>query len=623
MASFEHSFPFSAVAGQERVKRALLLCAVNPAIGGVLLSGQKGTAKSTLARGLARLLGDVPFVELPLNVTEDRLVGSLDLETAVREGRRSPQTGLLCAADGGFLYADEVNLLPEHIVNDLLEVSASGINRVEREGISFAHPARFVLIGSMNPEEGTLRSQFLDRFGLYVTAEGERDEGLRCEIIRRRLAYEREPASFCAQWRVQDEALAARLRDARERLHSVVLDESLLHFAAGLAAEGCCAGHRAELTLCETARAAATLDGRSAVSEEDLREAALYALPHRLREPVRLDGDQTDPTPLSEQELQQTDATAPQAEETGWSGEKSLEPDASPDSDCEQKTDEENSSQVCQMIEPQAPFALHFAEPRGFRGGGTGKRLKTRSATSRGRYVRYRMPSGPVRDIALDATLRAAAMHEREPDSALLVTVRDGDLREKVRERRTGLTILFLVDASGSMGARRRMGAVKGAVLSMLGDAYRKRDAVGIAAFRNEGTAVVLPFTRSVDLAEKHLRSLTTGGRTPLADGICSAYELLRAARIREPGSAQLLVLVTDGRANVSRADPFAEALKMAERAAAEPVQTLVLDTESGFARFGMAKKLAEALQGDWLPLNTVSKSEIEQGVRAFMERTN
>lgn len=618
MGRFDHSFPFAAVAGQDRVKEALLLCAVNPAVGGVLLAGEKGTAKSTMVRGLAALIDGAPFVELPLNITEDRLVGTIDLESALRRGERSPEHGLLKAADGGFIYVDEVNLLSEHIVNILLEVSSTGENIVEREGISFRHPARFVLVGSMNPEEGRLRSHFVDRFGLYVPTEGEQDPEVRCTIIRRRLEYERDPMGFEDAWAKETEKLREAINSAREILPRVAVSEKARRFAADLAREGGCAGHRAELTLCEAARALAAMEGRLEAAEADIRAAAPYALPHRLREAIQMEDPSSEPEreeqPL-EDEQERAD-TAPPAET----------PPGEPEGPSEElggllEQNMEAAPEQWEDIQPTEQTVTLKPLERGAKApAGTGKRLKVRSHSSRGRYIRAALPKGKAQDLAFDATLRAAAAHPRE-DNGLMVTVCRDDLREKVREQRTGATILFLVDASGSMGAKRRMGVVKGAVLSLLSDAYEKRDTVGIIAFRNGGADVLLPLTRSVDLAEKYLRDLKTGGKTPLAHGLTTAYDLLKTDRIKHPGSLQYLVVVSDGRVNVPlwEGPPMEDALKAASRLRAEGVQSLVLDPEEGFMQFGMAKSLADALGGTYIKLQLRSGSEVGQTVRELL----
>ena len=310
MGRFDHCYPFSAVVGQETVKQALMLCAVNPAIGGVLLAGEKGTAKSTLVRGLAELLESAPFVELPLNTTEDRLVGSVDFEAALKKGLLQPEGGLLQQVNGGFLYVDEVNLLSEHMVNILLEVSATGENIVEREGISFRHRCRFVLVGSMNPEEGRLRPHFADRFGLYVPTSGERDSQARCEIIRRRLEYERNPLAFEQEWEEETLRLKTKLAQARQLLAQVQLPDRQRTFAAQLAAQGGCAGHRAELAICEAARARAALEGRLTVTGADIQAVAPLALAHRLREAISIPEPPEETTGGQQEEAEQEPSPA-------------------------------------------------------------------------------------------------------------------------------------------------------------------------------------------------------------------------------------------------------------------------------------------------------------------------
>ncbi len=606
-----YNYPFAAAPGQEKLKQALILCAVNPAIGGVLVAGEKGTGKSTLARGLRELLGDSPFVDLPLNITEDRLVGALDTEQTLKQGKPVFQPGLLQKAHGGILYADEVNLLPEQIVNILLQVSASGVNHVEREGISLSHPAKFVLIGTMNPEEGPLRPGFLDRFGLYVEVHGEKRPGVRCEIMAQRLAYEQNPDAFHRQWQEKTDALAQKIQKARHLLSYVNLPDDCARFAAELSQEGCCEGHRPELVLCRTAMALASWEDRNQVTQADIRNAAEFVLPHRIREPLELSQQ-----PMPEHEApKEADSIPPETLPEDLPGEL-----APVDSSQTQEMEEQNPNSV-EAIEPMEDSVnLQILEQKHMASLGSGKRLKVRSNSDRGRYVRYRLPRGKTSDLAVDATLRAAVLSGRNSPDRPGILVKPEDFRQKIREQRTGAVILFLVDASGSMGARKRMGAVKGAVLSILQDAYQKRDTVGIVAFRGQEARVLLPFTRSVDLAQKQLRVLPTGGKTPLAEGLRTAGNLLRANAVKQKQAAQLLILVSDGRANAGRGeDPFQEALDMAHTLSAEPFASVVLDTEQGYARFGMAKKIAEALGAEYCPLNQISQQEIQAQVGRYL----
>lgn len=616
MGRFDHCYPFSAVVGQETVKQALMLCAVNPAIGGVLLAGEKGTAKSTLVRGLAELLESAPFVELPLNTTEDRLVGSVDFEAALKKGLLQPEGGLLQQVNGGFLYVDEVNLLSEHIVNILLEVSSTGENIVEREGISFRHRCRFVLVGSMNPEEGRLRPHFADRFGLYVPTSGERDSQARCEIIRRRLEYERNPLAFEQEWEEETLRLKTKLAQARQLLAQVQLPDRQRTFAAQLAAQGGCAGHRAELAICEAARARAALEGRLTVTGADIQAVAPLALAHRLREAISIPEPPEETAGGQQEEAEQEPSPAlPDMEPSEPT--QDVQPSEPPSAPAPTAAGQERWEDI-QPIRQEITLAEPNKKER--MPAGTGKRLKVRSHSSRGRYIRATLPKQRTEDLAFDATLRAAAAHPKG-DSALMVSVREDDIRVKVREQRTGATILFLVDASGSMGAMRRMGIVKGAVLSLLSDAYEKRDTVGIIAFAKDKAETLLPLTRSVDLAQKCLRKLHTGGKTPLAHGLQAAYQMLKTDRLRNPGAQQYLVIVSDGKTNVplysgSAAD---DAQNAAKRLRAEPIQALVLDPEEGFMQFGMAKKLAQTLDAEYIPLKIRSGQVLGDTVRAFL----
>lgn len=630
MGRFDKSFPFTAVAGQERLKEALLLCAINPKIGGVLICGEKGTAKSTLARGLNQLLGNSAVVELPLNSTEDRLVGSIDLEDTLLKGKPQFQPGILWNVNGGVLYADEVNLLPERIVNILLEVSSSGINYVEREGISLSHPSSFVLIGSMNPEEGALRSAFLDRFGLYVETHGETDVATRCEIMRRRIEYEQNPTDFCNRWVDETEKLSAKLRSAQKRLKQVCLPTECAEYASRLSAAGFCQGHRAELTLCQTGMAIAAWNGRCEVTVEDIQKAAAFALPHRLHEPLELfhETAATQSQESSSNSQTSPESMAPKDQEEQVSFEESS--DGVTEDSVDITSDIMEDSQEIQPL--NSTVSLQIVDRKNLTALGSGKRLKVRSNMNKGRYVRYGFAKGTPKDIAVDATLRAAVLSGRNcfmPQTEfsdtncprpLRIHVKKEDFREKIREQRTGAIILFVVDASGSMGAKKRMGAVKGAVLAMLNDAYQKRDTVGIVVFRGTKAEVLLPFTRSVDLAQKCLRTLTTGGSTPLSAGLKKAGSLLQANLVKDKHAAQLMVLVSDGRANYAPVGtPFEEALRVAQELSALPFASLVLDTEQGFAKFGMAKKIADSLHGEYCPLSSISQQEIVAHIGKYL----
>ena len=642
-------FPFAAIVGQEDLKLALLLNAVNPAIGGVLIRGEKGTAKSTAARGLAALLppirvvagcpfncdpdapwpecphcstlderpvaeAPVPFVDLPLGATEDRVLGTLDFERALREGRRAFEPGLLAAAHRGVLYVDEVNLLADHLVDVLLDAAAMGVNTVQREGVAVTHPARFILIGTMNPEEGDLRPQLLDRFGLMVEVKGPQDPQLRAEVVRRRIAFEQDPAAFAARWAEEQAALRARVVEARRRLPRVALDEAMLALVTLLCSRFQVDGLRADITLHKAARTLAAWEGRDRVTADDVQRAALLVLPHRRRrqpfEEPGLDPNQVEET-VREWEADHDPGNA-RAEEGGRSGEGSADP-AEPD----HTPGPGGREEVFAAPPPQAVRPVRVrpesSRPRAARG----RRNPTPTAGRRGRYVRA-LPDPAPSDLALDATVRAAV--RRAGASGTTPAVTPADFHRKERVGRVGTLILFAVDASGSVGARRRMEAVKGAVLSLLLDAYRQRDRVSVVAFRGARADLLLPPTDSVDVARRHLHALPTGGRTPLAHALLLARETFRRARRSDPDLLSLLVLLTDGRANVplpgTEGDPWEQALEAATALAGDGVPALVLDVEEGFVRVGRARHLAEALGADCLSLEELSAETLTLTVR-------
>ena len=616
-------FPFVAVIGQDKVKRALILNAVNPRIGGVLISGEKGTAKSTLVRGLADVTDGMEVVDLPLNITEDRLIGTIDIEAAIARGRKYFEPGLLQKADGNILYIDEVNLLSEHIANCLLETAASGVNIVEREGISHRHAARFILVGTMNPEEGLMRPQLLDRFGLYTEVHGETDGRNRAEIIRRRLEYERSPDAYRRRWHEESRALAERIRQAKDLLPQVQASGAALSLAAAVSRQAGCAGHRAEIIIIETARAIAAFDTRREITEEDIREAAGYALRHRMREPVPARENNVEQEP--EQPADMRDEEVSPHPESPESTTQNLNYHNTGEINTPHDYPDSGQIERERLEEPSGVFDIRIADVQFndiHRPRGSGKRARVKSGSRQGRYIRYRFPGGKTSDLAFDATLRAAAPFQnvrREPGLALVI--RPPDIREKVKEKHTGCVVLFVVDASGSMGARRRMGAVKGAVLSLLGDIYRKRDRVGLIAFRKDGARTLLGITRSIELAHKCLKELPTGGRTPLAAGLVKAYELFKITKVKEPDMLPYLVLVSDGKANVSLngGNAVEDAVRVAERIRHEGINCMVLDTEDGYIRLGIAGKIAEVLNAGYVKMDDISARKITSNVRQLI----
>ncbi|EGW19673.1 putative cobaltochelatase [Methylobacter tundripaludum] len=625
------TFPFSAIVEQTQLKTALLLCAVDPSLGGVLIRGDKGTAKSTAARALTDILpliervdgcafncapgapykycetcntehataqaDSVPFVTLPLGATEDRVIGTLDLEQALKGGQRVFKPGLLAAAHRGILYIDEVNLLPDHLVDVLLDAAAMGVNAVQREGLSVSHPARFTLIGTMNLEEGDLRPQLLDRFGLMVEVTAPRDKVLRSEVVRRRIAFEANPTAYAAAWMAKQQTLRHQLATAQLLLPKVTLDDALLDLISHLCCEFEVASLRADIVMHKAARALAALEGRSQVTPEDVRGAAELVLPHRRRrkpfEQPGLDKDQLDE--LMQQALQPPD-------------------EGESDADTEQENNQDNGeSQDQQQVFATASagnvrrievdtVANRYA---------SGKRSTAQDAP-RGRVVRVVQDQNPS-SLAVGATLRSAALRGADD-----FQVTKSDLHQQVRVGKNANLILFVVDASGSMAAQRRMEVVKGAVLSLLTDAYQQRDEVAVISFRGESAQLMLSPTRSVDLAEQNLRELPTGGRTPLPHALSVALETLEKTSM-----PPLLVLLTDGKANVALTDgndPWQESLRFAELLAERSVPALVLDTETGYLRLGRARQLAQALGAECLTLEELSAENLALTVRGCIK---
>jgi magnesium chelatase subunit D len=761
-------FPFSAIVGMDELRLALVLNAVSPGIGGVLVRGEKGTAKSTMVRALAAVLPDVDvvvgcrfscdpgapdpecpdgpheavtvpahqpaapddsrqslirsarqptspddprqslirpahqpaahhdagsgavsrparLVELPVGASEDRLVGALDIERALTEGVKAYEPGLLAAAHRGVLYVDEVNLLHDHLVDLLLDAAALGTCYVEREGVSVRHAARFLLVGTMNPEEGELRPQLLDRFGLTVEAAAPRDARTRAEVVRRRLSYDADPAGFAGRWQPAEDELAHRIVAAQRLLPRVILPDAVLRQVASVCAAFDVDGMRADLVTARAAVAHAAWRGRLEVTADDVRTAARLALPHRRR---RQPFDAPD---LDEEQLEEAlagggargapppgaphlpgdpgETAGPEAPPSPGAGQNSGEPEPDPEdrgpgggqpspgdpppatsraSEAHAGNGHDDSAgnrasprrAPAETAAPGSAFRVKRLEIPGTGTGAAGRRSRAR--TDAGRVTGALVPRGRLSGLHLAATVAAAAPHQvsrgrRAPDPLLL---RRGDLREARREGRESNLVLFVVDASGSMAARARMGAVKGAVLSLLLDAYQRRDKVGMITFRGGGAQLLLPPTASVEAAAARLAALPTGGRTPLAAGLLRAHDVLRTERLRDPRRRPLLVLVTDGRATAApvrrpggaaaarpgggqasgAAGPVAAAHRAAALLAAVGVASVVVDCESGPIRLGLAAGLARALQGPVLRLEELAAGPLADSVRALKE---
>ncbi|MFE9188461.1 VWA domain-containing protein [Micromonospora sp. NPDC007208] len=723
-------YPFSAVLGMADMRLALLLNAVSPAIGGVLVRGEKGTAKSTAVRALAALLPPVRrvagcrfgcdpaepdpacpdgphpadsaaetrparLVELPVGAAEDRVVGALDLEKAIGEGVRAFEPGLLAAAHRGVLYVDEVNLLHDHLVDLLLDAAAMGRSHVEREGVSVSHAARFLLVGTMNPEEGELRPQLLDRFGLTVEVGASRDPEVRVEVVRRRLAADADPVGFAARWADADAEIAGQVAAARRRLPGVRLPDAALRQIAEVCAAFDVDGMRADIVTARTALAHAAWHGRDRVTIDDVRVAARLALPHRRRR------DPFDTPGLDEKRLDEALQRAQDAhpddpddagpddrgpdgggpagdggpngggptgggptgggrqgggdgveqDEPGSAGDSAARDGADPDGRADGPVGADGWPQRQTGARDDDGWPQRSADDRGGDGpnarprggqesatgdddptrsgesqpvavprGGLKARVLTapglgdgvpgrrsRARTGRGRTTGARVPAGRVGALHLPATIRAAAPHQAARGRLTgPLRLRRDDLREAVREGREGNLVLFVVDASGSMGARQRMTTVKDAVLALLTDAYQRRDKVAVIAFRGAGARTLLPATSSVLAASTRLAELPTGGRTPLAEGLLAAADLLRVERLRDPKRRPLVLIVTDGRATAGTR-PLDRAAAAAAVLAATGAPCVVVDCESGPVRLHLAARLATQLNAPRTPLEALT----------------
>ncbi|HVB75772.1 MAG TPA: ATP-binding protein [Ktedonobacteraceae bacterium] len=609
-------FPLSAMVGQPRMRLALVLNAIDPLIGGVLICGRRGTGKSTMARALSSLLPPIagvadcpyfcdvaapqamcsechrrfidgeslpivhhqtPFVTLPLNASEDRVAGSIDVSATLQSGSYHFAPGLLASANRGLLYVDEINLLNDQIADILLDAAALGMHRVACDGIAIAHPARFVLVGTMNPEEGQLRPQLLDRIGLYVETEDLREQATRMSVVERRLAFDSDPAAFAAQWADAEQALRARIEEARRVLPEVRISRYFRMVVAHLVGRELHAqGHRGDIVVVRTARALAAWEQRQEVQQADIELAILLAMPHRSRPGASL--------------LQQL-ARAQEQLPAGGTDSEQPQDLGTIDDDLDERTNERegpaglshplrgalDAAQVQRLITiPRDRLTRHES----------GRRFVSLTSRRSGRYIRDRQ-AHPVTDIAFSATIRAAAPYQqaRGRTSGEKLELRASDLRQKVRERKTRALLIFVVDGSDSVMARQLMPQTKRLLLALLQTAYEKRDRVAMLVFRFAQGRVVLPPTRNFAHARRSVEELYVGGCTPLATGLLEGLRLAETERLRDPTTAPVLVVLTDGLANIDLAGnmrsitPRRDALSVAHEIAARRIPAVMIDT--------------------------------------------
>ncbi|ORB73759.1 magnesium chelatase subunit D family protein [Mycobacterium scrofulaceum] len=609
-------YPFSAIVGHDQLRLALLLCAVRPEIGGALIRGEKGTAKSTAVRGLAALLSaangssESGLVEMPLGATEDRVIGSLDLQRVLRDGEHAFSPGLLARAHGGVLYVDEVNLLHDHLVDVLLDAAAMGRVHIERDGISHSHEARFVLIGTMNPEEGELRPQLLDRFGLTVDVHASRDVDVRVQVVRQRMAYEADPDAFVERYAGAEAELARRIADARALVGEVVLPDNELRRIAAVCAAFDVDGMRADLVVARTAAAHAAWRGATSVEEQDVRVAAELALPHRRRrdpfDDPGIDRDQLDEVLAQAGNDDHESAPEPEPDPPGG-GQAAEVPAEQPDSSVGQKSPPPRPS-----APPSKTFRARALKVPGVGAGAPGRRSRARNATG---SVIAAADGGDTGSGAHGLHLFATLLSAAERAGAGPLRPGPDDVRRAIREGREGNLVIFVVDASGSMAARDRMAAVSGATLSLLRDAYQRRDKVAVITFRQQEARLLLPPTSSAHIAGRRLARFDTGGRTPLAEGLLAARELIVREKARDRARRALVVVLTDGRATAGP-DPLGRSRAAAGRLLAEGAAAVVVDCETSYVRLGLAERLAHHLGAPAVRLEQLHADSLTRAVR-------
>jgi len=625
--------PFTAIYGMEGPKKAVLCSMVNPRIRTVLIMGCSGSAKTTLSRATGAMVGR-EVVNVPLNVTEEQLFGGMDIEATLREGRPVVQKGILHRADGKILYVDDINLLDQKIAVALTDCVLSGRVVLEREGVSSEYGCETTLIATMNMQSSEMGPHLTDRFDLCAYSAFPDDENGRKEVLRRNMEYQTGESSFVEMYAEEDALLRSKIERARVILNITKMSDDLLGVTVELTAKVCAEGFRGDLAMINASMALASLNGRDEVMRKDVEEAAALCLVHRRNnspqppEPPKL-------PERPEQQQREQDEEREQPREEGQREENDEErqdqcPEAPYDqSECprfEEPGPEPTAEDI--LFEVGEQFrVIDYLQGAGRKVRRTssrkGRRVSAESSDTTGRYVGSRSPEGKARDIAFDATIRAAAPYQSSREhGSLAVSINSQDIREKVRERQSGCTILFLVDASGSLGVRKRMSAVKGAVLSMLRDSYVKRDKIGLMAFRRDSAEMVLQPTRSAEYGYMKLAELPTGGKTPLGEALVSACNIMTSYSRSHPGETCHIVVITDGRANVPidrNADANEEVIKLASKISIPNVSWIVIDAGSGYIRFDNAEKLAIELEGTYFRLDDLDSDRLADNIRTII----
>ncbi len=620
------SFPFSAVLGMDDAKRAMQCILVNPNLKTVLIRGGQGSAKTVLARSVANI-SNKKIINIPVNVSEEQLFGGMDIDATIKEGKPVMQPGLLSRANGNIVYVDDVNLMDQRILMSLLNSVLEGRVVLEREGISSEYATDTILIATMNPSDSDISSHVLDRFDICAYASFPEEQKERSEILKRNMEFQKDPKSFIELYRPDEDAIKSNLDRAIKLFPLVTMSDDPIGVSVELAVKVMADGYRGDICMVNTAKAIAALNGRDEVMKKDVEEAAMLCLAHR-----RNYAQEPPPQPPQDQNQDQEDnQEQPPDDDKDDHEENENDEDDQPPEDQEEQQQEPPDMDFQQLLDDMVfeigdQFrVIDYLEDRRRKVSKTsakkGRRMMVESSDSSGRYARSRIPSDKTHDIAFDATVRAAAPYQKSRDhNDMAINIQKQDVREKVREMRAGCTILFLVDASGSLGVRKRMAAVKGAVLSMLRDSYVKRDRIGMMAFRRDSAELVLPPTRSVEYSYRKLEEMPTGGKTPLSEALVTVNEYMTSYSRSHVGEMCYIVVITDGRANVplqEGANANEEVLKLAEDMAIPQVKWIIIDASAGFMRFDNAERLAMALEGTYFRLEDLNADRLAESVRA------